>query len=50
MLELTGGIALGVQVGNLFELERAFERDRIVDATADVHEILVARIFLRQGL
>ena len=39
VLHFAGGIALGVDVRNLFQLERAFERDRIVDAAAEIEEI-----------
>ena len=39
VLHLAGGIALGVDVGDLLELERAFERDRIVDAAAQEQEV-----------
>ena len=35
MLELTGREALGVHVGEFFELERTFERHRIADVPAD---------------
>ena len=39
VLHLAGRIALGVDVGDLLELERAFERDRIVDAAAEEQEV-----------
>ena len=39
MLHLAGRIALGVDVGDLLQLQRAFERDRIVDAAPEVEEV-----------
>ena len=39
VLHLAGGITLGVNVGDLLQLERAFERDRIVDAAAEIEEV-----------
>ena len=39
VLHLAGRIALGVDVGDLLELQRAFERDREVDAAAQEQEI-----------
>ena len=59
MLHLAGGIAFGVDVGNFFQLECAFERDRIVDAAAEEEKVLrprvllgelLARFFARQNL
>src|ERR1700730_7481921 len=41
MLHLPGGIALGVDVGDLFELERPFERDRVMDPAAQEEEVRV---------
>jgi hypothetical protein len=35
VLHFAGGIAFGVNVGNFLQLERAFERDRIVNAAAE---------------
>ena len=35
VLELAGGEALGVDVGELLELERALERDRVSDVAAE---------------
>ena len=40
VLHLAGRVALGVDVGDLLELERAFEGDRVVDAAAEVEEVL----------
>ena len=39
VLHLAGRIALGVDVRDLLQLQRAFERDRIVDAAAEVQEV-----------
>ena len=39
VLHLAGRIALGVDVGDLLQLERALERDRVVDAAAEVQEV-----------
>ena len=40
VLHLTGGVALGVDVADLLELERAFEGDGVVDATAQEEEVV----------
>src|SRR6185295_11121027 len=40
VLHFACGIAFGVNVGNLFELQRAFERDWIIDAAAEVEKIV----------
>ena len=39
VLHLAGGVALGVDVGDLFELEGALERDGVVDAAAEEEEV-----------
>ena len=39
VLHLAGGIALGVDVGDFLQLQRALERDRIVDAAAEIQEV-----------
>ena len=39
VLHLAGRIALGVDVRDLLQLQRAFERDRVVDAAAEVEEV-----------
>ena len=39
VLHLAGRIALGVDVRDFLQLQRAFERDRVVDAAAEVEEI-----------
>ena len=38
VLELSGGIRLGVDVGDLLELERGFKRDGVVDVAPDEEE------------
>ena len=47
MLHLAGGVALGVDVGDLLELERALERDRVVQAAAQEQRVLLLREALR---
>ena len=39
VFHLARGIAFGVYVGNLLELERALQRDRIVDPAAEVQKV-----------
>ncbi len=39
MLHFAGGVALGVDVGNFLELERAFEGDGEMDAATEVEKI-----------
>src|SRR3546814_6034705 len=39
VLHLTRGIALGMDVADFLELQRAFERERIVGAAAEVEHI-----------
>ena len=41
MLHLAGRIALGVDVADLLELERALQRDGVVDAAAQEEEIAI---------
>ena len=48
VLHFAGGIAFGVDVGNFFELQRAFERDGIVDAAAEIEKIGVAEKLARE--
>ena len=43
VLQLAGGIGLGVDVRDLLQLERAFERDRIVQAAAEEQRVLLLR-------
>ena len=40
VLHLAGGVAFGVDVGDLLELERAFEGDGVVDAAAEEEEVV----------
>ena len=40
VLHLAGGVAFGVDVGDLLELECAFERDGVVDAAAEEEEVV----------
>ena len=47
MLQLAGGVAFGMDVGDLFQLERAFERDRVALAAAEIEH--VARPRQRMG-
>src|SRR5271165_7125039 len=42
VLHFSGGIAFGVDVGDFFEFEGAFERDGIVNAATQVKKIGVA--------
>ena len=46
VLELSGGIRLGVDVGDLLELERGFKRDGVVDVAPDEEERAVAAVAL----
>ena len=39
VLHLAGRIALGVDVGDLLQLQRALERDRIVDPAPQIEEV-----------
>ena len=39
VLHLAGGVAFGVDVGDLFELEGSFEGDGVVDAAAEEEEV-----------
>ena len=43
VLELAGRVALGVQVGELLQLERALERDREADVAAEEEEVAASR-------
>ena len=49
VLELAGRVGLGVDVADLLELQRAFERDRIVQAAAEEERVLLARELLAPG-
>ena len=39
MLHFAGRIAFGVNVGKLFQLQRAFQSDRKIDAAAEIKKI-----------
>ena len=39
VLHLAGRVAFGVDVGDLLQLERALERDRVVDPAPEVEEV-----------
>ena len=39
VLHLAGRIAFGVDVRDFLQLQRAFERDRIVDAAAEIQKV-----------
>jgi hypothetical protein len=43
VLELAGRVGLGVDVADLLELERAFQRDRVVQPAAQEERVLLAR-------
>ncbi|MNM63944.1 hypothetical protein D3C81_753200 [compost metagenome] len=47
VLQLASGVRFGVNVGNLFQLQRAFLHDGIVKAAADKEQMLVAGDLLR---
>ena len=40
MLQLTGRVGLGVDVADFLEIERTFQRDRVVAATAQEQRML----------
>ena len=48
MLHLPSGIAFGVDVGNLLELQRALQGDRIVNSAPQVEEVTVTEKLLRE--
>ncbi len=50
VLHLAGGVAFGVDVGDLLELEGAFEGDGVVDAAAEEEEVArVVELFGERG-
>src|SRR5262249_27957401 len=49
VLELSGRIGFAVDVRDFLELERAFERDRVVETTAEKERVLLLRELLRPG-
>src|SRR5258705_12452712 len=46
VLHLAGGISFGVNVGDFFQLQRAFERDGVVNTTPEKKKILRTRVQL----
>src|SRR5688572_30132519 len=48
MLHLTGGITFGMDVGDLFQLQRALEGDRKIDAASQVEKIRRPEILFRK--
>src|SRR5713101_175178 len=50
VLELAGGIGLGVDVGDLFQLQRTLHRDRVVDAAPQEQGVLKLGELLRPHL
>ncbi len=46
VLHLARGIAFGVDVGNFLQLQRAFERDGVMNAASQEKKIVGAMIFL----
>jgi len=50
VLHLARGIAFGVDVGYFLEFERAFESYRVMDAPAQIKEVVIFRIVLRDLL
>jgi hypothetical protein len=49
MLQLARRIRLGVDVGDFLELQRAFQRDRIVQPTAEEQRVLLFPEAFRPG-
>ena len=49
VLHLARGIALGVDVGDLLELERALERQRIIGAAPEIEHVMRSRDLLGDG-
>ena len=49
MFEFAGGVALGVQVGGLLELKRAFACDGVMDASAQIEECSGVGVERREG-
>ena len=50
VLEFAAGIGLRVNVGDLFELERAFHGDRVVDRTADEEHVFRETVMFGERL
>jgi hypothetical protein len=49
VLELARGVGLGVDVRDLLQLQRALERDRIVQPAPEEQRVLLLREALRPG-
>jgi hypothetical protein len=49
VLELAGRVGLGVDVGDFLELERAFQRDRVVQPAAEEQRVVLAGELFRPG-
>ena len=47
VLHLAGRVALGVDIGYFFQLQRPFKSDRIVDPAAEIEKIVRIGILLR---
>ena len=50
VLEFARGIALGMDVGDFLELERAFERERIAGAAAEIEHVVALGEIARELL
>ena len=49
MLELAGRIGFGVDIADFLQLQRAFQRDRVMQATAEEQGVFLAGEFLAPG-
>ena len=49
VLQLAGGVGLGVDIADLLQLQRAFERDRVMHAAAEEERVLLPREFFAPG-
>jgi hypothetical protein len=49
VLELGAGVALGKQIGDLFQLQRGLDCDGVIELAAEEEETAHRRIFLRDG-
>ena len=50
VLQLAAGVAFGVEVGGLLELERAFAGDGVVDAAAEEEEVLGVAVLVGDAM
>src|SRR5260370_18229874 len=50
MFHFAGGISFGVDVGNLLQLEGAFQRDRIMNATSEKQKVMGPLVMFRKLL